>query len=152
MVDLKVATLDGSNVTLSEERLEEFKGMLRGEAIQPHDDNYDEVRQVWNGMVDKRPALILQCAGVADVISSVNFARENNLIVSVRGGGHSIAGNALYEDGLMIDLSLMKSIHVDVIKRTARVEGGATWQDLDHETQAFGLATTGGFIPTTGVS
>ena len=103
-------------------------------------------------MIDKRPALIVRCVGVADVIQAVNFARTHDLLVAVRGGGHNVAGNAVCDGGLMIDLSPMKSVHVDPVRRTARAEPGATWRDFDHETQAFGLATTGGVIPTTGVA
>jgi len=101
-------------------------------------------------MIDKRPALIVRCMGVADIIASVNFARKNNLSVSVRGGGHNVAGTSLC-DGLVIDLSSMKSVHVNSAARTVRVGGGATWQDVNHELQVFGLAAAGGYVGTTGV-
>ena len=98
-----------------------------GELLRPGDPGYDDARKVWNGMIDKRPALIARCAGVADVIAAVNLARSNNLLVSVRGGGHNITGNAVCDGGLMIDLSRMKSVRVDPAKRTARAEAGLTW-------------------------
>jgi FAD/FMN-containing dehydrogenase len=114
--------------------------MLRGRLVQPSDPDYDDARAVWNGMVDKHPALIVQCAGVADVITSVNFAKEHDLLVAVRGGGHNAAGNAVCDDGLVIDLSLMKAVRVDPLAQTVRAEGGVTIGDLDHESQVFGLA------------
>ena len=131
---------------------QEFKASLRGELIRPGNQGYDEARKVYNGMIDRRPSLIVRCAGLADVINSVNFARTQNLLVSIRGGGHNVTGNAVADKGLMIDLSRMNSIRVDPVRRTARAEGGATWGDFDHETQAFGLATTGGVFPTTGIA
>ena len=152
MVDLKIAALDGMETTVAEAGIEEFRNNLRGSLLQPSDDGYDEARAIFNGMINRRPALIAQCAGVADVINCVNFGRENGLLVSVRGGGHNVTGNCVCEGGLMIDLSGMNSVVVDPVKRTARVEGGATWRDLDHEAHAFGLATTGGFFPSTGVA
>ncbi|HKY04072.1 MAG TPA: FAD-binding oxidoreductase, partial [Blastocatellia bacterium] len=140
------------DLNISEETIQSFRGRLRGQSIRPDDEGYDGARTIWNGMVDRYPALIVRCAGVSDVIDSVNFARENNIVVSIRGGGHNIAGNALCEGGLVIDLSRMKSIRVDPISRTARAEPGLTWAEFDHETQAFGLATTGGVVGTTGVA
>lgn len=125
---------------------------IRGEVLGPNDAGYDAARKVWNGMVDKRPGLIVRCAGTADVMVAVRFARKHDVEVSVRGGGHNIAGKSVSEGGLMIDLSGMRSVHVDPATRTARVEGGATLRDLDHETQAFGLATTGGVVSHTGVA
>ncbi len=132
--------------------VEKFKASLRGALLWPGEAGYDEARKVWNGMIDKRPALIARCAGVADVIHCVNFARANNLLVAVRGGGHNIAGNAVCDGGLMIDLSRMKGVRVDPARRTARAEAGLTWGEFDRETQAFGLATTGGQISTTGIA
>jgi FAD/FMN-containing dehydrogenase len=113
---------------------------------------YDAVRAVWNAMIDKRPALIVRCRGTADVIAAVNFARENELLFSVRGGGHSVAGMALCDGGMTIDLSLMRGIRVDPAGRTVRAEPGLTWKELDHETLAFGLATTGGTVSSTGIA
>jgi len=132
--------------------VEKFKASLRGVLLRPGEAGYDEARKVWNGMIDKRPALIARCAGVADVIHCVNFARANNLLLAVRGGGHNIAGNAVCDGGLVIDLSRMKSVRVDPARRTARAEPGLTWGEFDRETQAFGLATTGGQISTTGIA
>jgi hypothetical protein len=132
--------------------IREFRSSLRGLLLQPGDAGYDAARRVWNGAIDRKPALIARCAGSADVISAVTFARANNLLVSVRGGGHNVTGNAVCDGGLMIDLSLMKGIRVDRAQRTVTAQAGATWGDLDHETQAFGLATTGGQISTTGIA
>ncbi|NIQ91120.1 MAG: FAD-binding oxidoreductase, partial [Deltaproteobacteria bacterium] len=131
---------------------EEFKASLGGELIQPNDDSYDEVRKVWNAMIDKRPALIARCSGTADVITSVNFARENNLLLSVRGGGHNISGSAVCENGLMIDLSRMKGLHVDLKTRTVRAQPGCRLGDLDRETQIFGLVVPAGIVTDTGIA
>ena len=132
--------------------VEKFKTNLRGELLQPGELGYDTARRIWNGMIDKRPALIARCTGAADVIHCVNFARENDLLVAVRGGGHNVAGNAVCDGGLMIDLSRMKSVRVDLARRTARAEPGLTWGEFDRETCIFGLATTGGQISTTGIA
>ncbi|MCI0441500.1 MAG: FAD-dependent oxidoreductase, partial [Chloroflexi bacterium] len=113
MVDLKVATLDGKASTLGEAAVAELKGKLRGKLIQPGEEGYEEARQVWNGNIDRHPALIARCTGVADVIDAVNFARANNLLVAVRGGAHNAAGHGTCEGGIVIDLSLMKGIRVD---------------------------------------
>lgn len=124
---------------------------LRGSVVLPDDAAYDATRGVWNGMIDRRPALIVRCHGVADVIAAVKFGRTHGLLTSVRGGGHGVAGHAVCEGGLMIDLSAMNAVHVDPAARRALVQGGATWADVDCETTAFGLATPGGLISTTGV-
>ena len=152
MVDLQVITNTGANTVLTEALVEEFQTSLRGPLLQPGDAGYDDARIVWNGMIDRRPALIARCAGVADVIQDVNFARDNHLLVSVRGGGHNITGYAVNDGGIVIDLSQMKSLHVDLAKSTARAEAGLTWGEYNHETQAFGLASTGGVVSTTGIS
>lgn len=141
-----------SSVALDETSVEQFRSSLRGPLLRPGDAGYEEARQVWNGMIDKRPALIARCTGAADVVAAVNFAREQNLLVAVRGGGHNAAGNATCDDGLVIDLSLMRGVHVDPKRRTVRAQGGATWGDLDRETQLFGLATPGGAVSTTGIA
>ena len=120
--------------------------------LRPGDAGYEEARLLWNGLIDKRPALIARCAGVADVIDSVNFARENDSLVAVRGGGHNVAGNAVCDGGLVIDLSPMKGIRVDSERRTVRAEGGATLGDIDRETQVFGLATPLGVVSETGIA
>src|SRR5215467_8443186 len=140
------------STSLDEAAIKELRTSLRGALLCPGDNDYETARRVWNGMIDRKPALIVRCAGVADVITAVNFARTNNLLVSVRGGGHSAAGNAVCDGGLMIDLSGMKRIQVDPARRTARAEPGLTWGEFDQETQAFGPATTGGFVPTTGIA
>lgn len=133
-------------------RIPQLRSTLRGAAIGPEDPAYDEARTVWNALIDRRPALIARCAGVADVVAAVNFAREHRLLVSVKGAGHNIAGNAVCDGGLMIDLSPMKSVHVDPVAKTARVEPGCTLADFDHEAQAFGLATPVGYNSTTGIA
>ncbi|MFD1564131.1 FAD-binding oxidoreductase [Haloarchaeobius amylolyticus] len=125
---------------------------LHGELLRPEDPNYDETRAIWNGMIDRRPALIARAMGVSDVIAAVNFAREQDMVLAVRGAGHNIAGNAVCDDGLMLDLSAMRSVRVDPEEQTARVEPGATLGDFDHEAQAFGLATPLGINSTTGVA
>ena len=152
MVDLRIATTTGSDTLLNEASVEDFKARLRGDVLCPGDDGYDDARSVWNAMIDKRPGLIVRCAGVADVINSVNLARSNNLLVAVRGGGHNVAGTAVCDGGIMIDLSAMKGLRVDPTARTARAEPGLTWGEFDRETQAFGLATPGGQISTTGIA
>jgi FAD/FMN-containing dehydrogenase len=137
---------------VDDQSITELRAKLRGRLLGPGDEGYDTIRRVFNGMIDRRPALIARCAGVADVIAAVNFAREAHLLVAVRGGGHGVVGNAVCDDGLVIDLSTMRSIRVDPQNRTARAEGGATWGDFDHETEVFGLATTGGIVPSTGIA
>ncbi|MFC4542087.1 FAD-binding oxidoreductase [Halosolutus amylolyticus] len=134
------------------DEIEPFEAALHGPVIRPSDENYDHTRAVWNGMIDKYPAVIARCRGVADVINAVNFARDRDLLVAVRGGGHNVAGSAVCDDGLVIDLSEMRGVWVDPDARTAWVQGGATWADVDHETQAFGLATPGGLVSETGVA
>src|SRR4051794_15868933 len=119
--------------------LAELEQGLRGELIRPGDDGYDEARAIWNAAHDARPALIVHCAGVGDVIRAVDFARSENLAVAVRGGGHSVAGFSTVDGGVVIDLSGMRSVRVDPERRRAVAEGGATWAEFDHETQAFGL-------------
>ena len=125
---------------------------IRGKLIEPDNPEYDEARTIWNAMIDRHPGLVAQCTGVVDVITAVNFARDRDLLVAVKGGGHNVAGNAVCDDGLVIDLSAMNGVRVDPEAMTVRVSGGATMGDLDHETQAFGLATTGGIVSTTGVA
>ena len=132
--------------------VEEFKSRLRGSLLHPGEDGYDQARKIWNGMFDRRPALIARCAGAADVISAVNFARDNKLQVAVRGGGHSLPGHSVCDGGVVIDLSPMKAIRVDPAARTARAEPGVKWLEFDRETQAFGLATTGGTASDTGIA
>ena len=136
---------------IDEAAVEEFKASLRGELIQPSDESYDEARKVYNGMIDRRPRMIARCADVADVITAVNFGRENDLLIAIRGGGHNGGGLGICDDGLVIDLSLIKYTRVDPAARTVRVGAGCTWGDVDHATHALGLATPTGIISTTGV-
>src|ERR1700694_4328383 len=151
MTDLRITTISGTDAILEEAAVESLNANLHGPLLRPGDATYDEARRVWNGMIDRRPALIARCAGMADVIEAVSFAREHALLVSVRGGGHSVPGHAVADGALMIDLSGMRSVRVDPSRRTARAEGGALWRDLDHETQAFGMAVTGGQVSHTGI-
>lgn len=131
---------------------ERLKADLRGPLIGPADDGCDEARALWNAMIDRRPSLIARCAGAADVIHAVNFAREQSLTLSVRGGGHNIRGTSMCDGGLAIDFSAMKSIRVDPVNRTVRAEPGVKWGEFDREAQAFGLATTGGTFTDTGIA
>ena len=150
MTDRGVLTFTGASI--EEAAVEAFRAGLRGQLLRPGDDGYDEARKVWNGMFDRRPALIARCAGTADVMTAVNFARNHRLQVAVRGGGHSFPGHSVCDGGLVIDLSSMKAIRVDPAARTARAQAGAKWLEFDHETQAFGLATTGGTASDTGIA
>ena len=136
---------------LLDEKVEALRGALRGALLLPGDAGYDEARAVWNGMIDRHPPAIVQATGNADVIAAVNFARENGLPVSVKGGGHSAAGTAVSDEALMIDMSRMNGVHVNPKTRRARAQGGATWGLFDRECQVYGLASTGGIISTTGV-
>jgi FAD/FMN-containing dehydrogenase len=129
-----------------------LRKLLRGPLLQPADQGYDEARTIWNAMITKRPAVIARVSGSADVIACVNFARENGLPLSVRGGGHNVAGTALCDGGLMIDMSLRRGVRVDPTRRIVRVEGGGTWGDVDHETQPFGLVVPSGIVSNTGVA
>jgi FAD/FMN-containing dehydrogenase len=139
-------------VAIDEAELSELEASFRGALVRPDDAGYDDHRRVWNGSIDRRPTLIARCAGVADVRAAVGFAKESGLPVAVRGGGHSFPGLSVCDDGIVIDLGSMKGIRVDPEKRTARVQAGVLWGELDHETQAFGLATTGGIVSHTGVA
>ena len=139
------------SVSLEETAIQEFAARLRGSLLRPDHAGYEQARRVYNGMIDKHPALIAHCVDVADVIAAVNFAREHKLTLAVRGGGHSGPGLGTCDDGLVIDLAGMKGIRVDPSGRTVRVEGGCTWGEVDHATHAFGLATPSGFISSTGV-
>jgi FAD/FMN-containing dehydrogenase len=152
MAELRVTRASGAGGTLDERTIEEFGSRLRGELVRPGDAGYDEARGVWNGVIDRRPALIARCKGAADVIEAVNFARENELLLAVRGGGHNVAGLGTVEGGLLIDLSYMKGIEVDAERRTVRAEGGVTLGELDRKTQIFGLATPLGVVSETGIA
>src|ERR671913_1710885 len=135
---------DTTIAALKEPDFEALKASLRGELIRPSDENYDEARKVYNAMHDRRPALIVRAAGAADAIAAVRFAGEHDLLLAVRGGGHSIPGFGTCDGGLVLDLRRMRGIRVDPERHTVRAEGGCTWADLNHATNAFGLATTGG--------
>ena len=135
----------------SKDSVEGFQAGLRGDLLRPDDPRYETARKVYNGMIDRRPALIVRCANVADVIASVRFGRETGMLTAIRGGGHNAGGLGVCDDGLVIDLSAMKGIRVDPRAQTVRVEGGCTWGDVDHATHAFGLATPAGILSTTGV-
>jgi FAD/FMN-containing dehydrogenase len=152
MAALSAKSWSGADVPLVDKAVQELNARLRGELIQPGDGAYDEARKVYNAMHDRRPALVVRAAGVADVMAAVHFAREHNLLLAVRGGGHSAPGFGTCDGGMVIDLKKMKGIRVDSGRRTARAEGGCTWGDLNHATHAFGLATTGGIVSTTGIA
>ena len=141
-----------ASAVLEKSGIEPLKASLRGELFQPGEEGYDAARTMYNAMIDRHPALIARCAGVSDVIAAVQFARSHNLLVAIRGGGHNVAGRAICDGGLVIDLSRMKGIHVDPVHCIARAEPGVTWSEFDRETQAFGLATTGGTVSSTGIA
>jgi hypothetical protein len=136
---------------MQQEAVNEFRNQLRGELIEPTDPAYDEARKVYNAMISRKPRLIAKCADVADVIAALNFGRQQGLRVSIRGGGHNAGGLGVVDDGLVVDLSRIKYVHVDPAARTVRVGGGCTWADVDHATHVFGLAVPSGIISTTGV-
>jgi FAD/FMN-containing dehydrogenase len=144
--------LDSNNLVVDDDDIQGFKTRLRGPVIQPGDPEYDKVRTIWNARIDKRPACIVRCTGVADIIEAVNFARTHHLLLAVRGGGHNIAGAALCDGGLVVDLSLMKGIRLDLEQRTIRAQSGCTLGDLDRETQAFGYAVPVGIVSGTGIA
>ena len=149
---MSVGTSGAAARSIAAEITGQLEAGLRGRLVRPADADYDTVRQVWNGMVDKRPALIARCAGVADVIAAVRFGREHGLPIAVRGGGHNVAGSGVCDGGLVIDLSPMHGIRVDPERGTVRAEGGVTIGQLDHETQAFGLAVPMGVVTATGIA
>lgn len=133
-------------------KIEELKEQFKGEVLLPSDDSYESAGKIWNAMIDKYPAIIARCATTSDIVRTVHFARDNGLLLAIRGGGHNIAGNALCDDGVVIDLSKMKATSVDPIARRVTIEGGATLADLDAATQAYGLATPVGINSTTGIA
>ncbi|MGV9302196.1 MULTISPECIES: FAD-binding oxidoreductase [unclassified Nonomuraea] len=151
-MSIKVETLSGETVTLDDDKLEELRMTFRGSLITQEDADYDAVRAVQNGLIDRRPALVIRCSGAADVIDAVNLAREYGLLAAVRSGGHSIAGHSARDGALLIDLSGMRGVWVDPDARLVRVQGGATWGDVDREAQVFNLAVPGGVVSTTGVA
>ncbi len=141
-----------TNAGLGDSTVQALQKGLGGTLLRPADDAYDAARQVFNGMIDRRPEVIVRCAGTPDVVRAVDFARTTGLPLAIRGGGHGVAGNAVCDGGLMIDLSGLRHVEVDVQRRTAHVQPGATWHDFDAKTQAYGLATTGGLVSTTGIA
>jgi len=148
----KFQSLNGDTCIIADESIAQLEASMRGRLLRSTDADYDKSRQIWNGMIDKRPALIAECFGTADVLAAVRFASEHDIITSVRGGGHNIAGSAVCDDGLMIDLSNMRAVRVDPAAQRAWVQGGALLGDVDHETQAFGLAVPTGINSTTGIA
>jgi FAD/FMN-containing dehydrogenase len=153
MSGINAVTRNGTGtITLAEEVFSAFKTGHRGPCLTAADPGYDDARVIWNGSADKRPAIIARCSGAADVIDAVKFARQHDLLVAVRGGGHNVAGNAMCDGGIVIDLSTMNGVRIDPVAKRARVAGGATIGDVDRETQAFGLATPLGVVSLTGVA
>ncbi|HEX7079241.1 MAG TPA: FAD-binding oxidoreductase [Candidatus Eisenbacteria bacterium] len=152
MSDVSVLDVNGIKTTLDSAALDALRGAMRGAVLRPGDAGYEEARRIWNAMIDRRPALIARCEGTADVLAAVSFARRHKLRIAVRGGGHNIAGNAVCDDGLVIDLSPMRSVRVDPVAKRAVAGGGTLLGDFDHETQAFGLAAPVGINSTTGLA
>ena len=152
MSGLQVKTRTNEEITLPQDTIRKFKESLRGELLLSDDTAYDDARSIWNAMIDRRPALIARCLGVADVVTCVNFAREHGLLLSVKGGGHNISGLAVCDGGLMIDMSRMRGVWVDPTTRTARAQAGCLLGDVDRETQLHGLAAVLGFISNTGIA
>jgi FAD/FMN-containing dehydrogenase len=138
--------------TVDAEAMQAFATAVRGPVLGPDDPGYEDARRVWNGLIDRRPALIVQCTGAADVADAVNFAREHELTLAIKGGGHNVAGNAVNDGGLVIDLSQMRGVHVDAATGIVRAQGGATLGDIDRETQLFALAVPAGVVSTTGIA
>ena len=152
MADIAAVTVGGRETDLPSSAVDEFASGLRGELIRPGDPGYEPARQIWNGVIDRRPALVARCAGVEDVVAAVNFANDNELLLAVRGGGHGVAGHALCEGGLVIDLSQMRAVEVDPEGQTAHAQGGCTLGDVDRETQRHRLATPLGVVTETGIA
>jgi hypothetical protein len=152
MSGLKIVSTSGQEKNLDQAVIEQLQSQLCGQIIFSNHEAYEKVRQLWNGMANKRPTAIAQCLGTADVIHCIKFAREHDLLTAIRGGGHNAAGNASCDNGFVIDLSKMKGVRVDPFAKTARAQAGVTWAEFDHETQCFGVATTGGTFPLTGIS
>ena len=150
--ELRITRLGGEDGTLSNRSVENLRKRLHGTLLTAADLGYDAARRVWNGMVDKRPAVIARCADTGDVVACVNFARDHDLLLSVRGGGHNYAGKAICDGGLVVDVSAMKGIQVDTARRTVRAQAGLRLGEFDRETQKFGLATTLGVNTDTGIS
>jgi len=150
-MSVEVRALSGDTVTITDERLTELEAGFHGPMLTPDHDEYERARVVQNGMFDRHPGLIVSCRSTGDVIDAVHLAREQDMLMAVRGGGHGIAGHCICDDALLVDLSPMRGVWVDPQARRVRVQGGATWGDVDRETQVFGLAVPGGIVSTTGV-
>ena len=148
---ISIATVDGGRTDIDQAAFDQFAASIRGDVLTPTDPRYGE-RPVYNAMHQRRPALIVRCTGTADVVDAIKFARQRNLLVAIRGGGHSVAGHSSCQDGIVIDLTRMRAVDVDPDSRVARVQGGALWADVDRETQAFGLVVPGGVVSETGVA
>jgi FAD/FMN-containing dehydrogenase len=151
-MELRVVSSRGECRTLDHATVARFRSALRGSSLIQGDPGYDLARVIWNGMYDKHPAIIARCSGVADVIQTVNFAREHDVLLSIRGGGHNVAGTALCDGGITLDLSHLRMVRVDPMARIAEVDPGATIRDMDRETQVFGLAAVSGLVSETGVA
>jgi FAD/FMN-containing dehydrogenase len=149
---MKFNTLDGSLIDLPQDKLDNFKMRIRGPILTPGDSGYEDCRSLWNGMIDRKPGLIVRCIGTQDVIASVEFSRDNNILLCIRGGGHNIAGLASAEGGLMLDMSLMRGVWVDEQKKVAHAQAGCQLGDVDRETQLHGLAAVLGFVSQTGIA
>ena len=149
---LSIMTLEGKQTTIDDQTLQAFRAAIRGDVLTATDAGYEEALVIHNGMIDRKPALAVRCRGAADVMDAVKLAGDKQLLVAVKGGAHGVAGNALCDGGLLIDLSLMRAIQVDPVGKTARVQGGALLGDLDRETQAFGLIAPAGVVSETGVA
>src|SRR5215216_4544006 len=149
---MKLTTFDGGAADISPEELQAFKTGFKGAVLSADDSAYEETRKIWNAMIDRRPGLIARCTGTVDVVQAVRLARKHRLLLSVRGGGHNIAGLAVCEGGMMIDLSPMRGVWVDPKTRTARAQAGCTLGDVDRETQLHGLAAVLGFVSATGIA
>src|SRR5205823_5540350 len=152
MASSTLTTVHGRAASLGAGAVDALAARLRGTVVRPGDADFDSVRAIWNGMIDRCPGLIVRAAGADDVVEAVRFAAEHELLISIRGAGHNIAGNAVCEGGLMIDLSLMKRVEVDAARRLARAEPGVTLGELDRATQEHGLATPVGINSTTGIA
>jgi FAD/FMN-containing dehydrogenase len=149
---LNARSSDGSAVRLEQSTVDGFRARLRGPLLLADDPGYPDARTVWNAMIDRRPALVVRCAGVADIVAGVNFAREHGIVLAIKGGGHNIAGLGTCDGGLLLDLSLMRGVWVDPTRRTARAQAGCLLGDLDRETQVHGLAAVLGFVSNTGIA
>src|SRR5713101_4355533 len=149
---MTVGAADGQEVTLDPKAIDEFKGRLRGTLLVPGAPGYDEARAIWNAMIDRRPALIVRCLGVADVLTSLRFARDHGIALSIKGGGHNISGLAVCDAGLLLDMSLMRGVWVDPSARLARAQAGCLRGDVDRETQLHGIAACLGLVSNTGIA